>query len=96
MLSSVVSSAMAPSSGLSYQAEPFENTTVASNVAVPLNELFKRLVESGIFSSLSETKKPEEEEKKAPEVLLVSFDKPETLRMYIYFCIVNLVLFINI
>ncbi|XP_016845567.1 uncharacterized protein LOC100121761 isoform X2 [Nasonia vitripennis] len=81
VLSSVVSSAMAPSSGLSYQAEPFENTSVTSTAAVPLNELFKRLVESGIFSSLSETKKPEEEEKKAPEVLPVAFDKPETLKI---------------
>lgn len=82
---------MAPSSGLSYQAEPFENASVTPTASVPLNELFKRLVESGIFSSLSETKKPEEEEKKAPELLLVTFDKPETLKMYkIYFSMLTL------
>ncbi|KOX70870.1 Pre-mRNA cleavage complex 2 protein Pcf11 [Melipona quadrifasciata] len=47
VLSSALPSAMAPSSGLSYQAEP----------------------------------KPEEEEKKEPEIIPVSFDKPETLKV---------------
>ena len=75
---------MAPSSGLSYQAEPVENpATTAPPLSLPLNmnELFQRLVETGIVSNLSEQKKPEEEEKKEPEIIPVSFDKPETLKV---------------
>ena len=76
---------MAPSSGLSYQAEPVENpATTAPPLSLPLNmnELFQRLVETGIVSNLSEQKKQEEEEeKKEPEIIPVSFDKPETLKV---------------
>lgn len=84
VLSSALPSAMAPSSGLSYQAEPVENpATTAPPLSLPLNmnELFQRLVETGIVSNLSEQKKPEEEEKKEPEIIPVSFDKPETLKV---------------
>ncbi|XP_034938196.1 uncharacterized protein Pcf11 isoform X2 [Chelonus insularis] len=97
MLSSVLSSAMAPASGLSYQAEPAEKSAATSTPApilpanLNLNELFQRLVETGIVprptSSTAETKKPEgetEEEKevkKEPEVIPVCFDKPETLKI---------------
>ncbi|OAD61193.1 Pre-mRNA cleavage complex 2 protein Pcf11 [Eufriesea mexicana] len=84
MLSSVLPSAMAPSSGLSYQAEPAENPpTTAPALSLPLNmnELFQRLVETGIVPNLSEQKKQEEEEKKEPEIIPVSFDKPETLKV---------------
>jgi pre-mRNA cleavage complex 2 protein Pcf11 len=83
VLSSVVTSAMAPSSGLSYQAEPVENIPApAPTITLPqnLSELFQRLLETGIVSSLNESKKLEEE-KKAPEIIPVSFDKPETLKM---------------
>lgn len=84
VLSSVVPSAMAPSSGLSYQAEPVENPPApAPTLALPLNltELFQRLVETGIVptGNMSEAKK-REEKKKEPEVIPVSFDKPETLK----------------
>lgn len=84
VLSSVVPSAMAPSSGLSYQAEPVENQTApAPAITLPLNltELYQRLVETGIVSNLFETKKSEEEDKKEPEIEPVTFDKPETLKM---------------
>lgn len=82
ILSSVLPSAMAPSSGLSYQAEPVENSP-APAPALPLNmsELFQRLVETGIVPNLTEQKKQEEEEKKDFEITPVSFDKPETLKM---------------
>ncbi|XP_016845564.2 uncharacterized protein LOC100121739 isoform X3 [Nasonia vitripennis] len=83
VLSSVVPSAMAPSSGLSYQAEPVENLPVVAPLlatSVDLNTLFQRLVETGIVPNLTETKKPEEEEKKEPEIISATFDKPETLR----------------
>ncbi|XP_053999708.1 uncharacterized protein LOC128887631 isoform X2 [Hylaeus anthracinus] len=84
MLSSVLPSAMAPASGLSYQAEPAENTTAATpalSLPLNMNELFQRLVETGIVPNLSEPKKQEEEEKKEPEIIPVSFDKPETLKV---------------
>ncbi|XP_014218937.1 uncharacterized protein LOC106647178 [Copidosoma floridanum] len=84
MLSSVVPSAMAPSSGLSYQAEPVENQpALAPAITLPLNlsELYQRLVETGIVSNLFETKKSEVEDKKEPEIVPVSFDKPETLKI---------------
>lgn len=84
MLSSVLPSAMAPSSGLSYQAEPAENPTVSAAPALSLSmsELFQRLVETGIIvPNLTEQKKPEEEEKKEPEITPITFDKPETLKM---------------
>ncbi|XP_066589743.1 pre-mRNA cleavage complex 2 protein Pcf11-like isoform X2 [Prorops nasuta] len=85
MLSSVLPSAMAPASGLSYQAEPVENPPpVVPTLSLPLNmtELFQRLVETGIVPSLGEQKKQqEEEEKKEPEIIPVSFEKQETLRV---------------
>ncbi|XP_015187887.1 PREDICTED: uncharacterized protein LOC107072450 isoform X2 [Polistes dominula] len=84
ILSSVLPSAMAPSSGLSYQAEPIENpptTTPALPLSLNMNELFQRLVETGIVPNISEKKKTEEEEKKEPEITPVSFDKPETLKI---------------
>lgn len=73
---------MAPSSGLSYQAEPVENPP-AITLPLNLNELFQRLVETGIVPNISENKKveEEEEEKKEPETHPVNFDKPETLKM---------------
>lgn len=82
MLSSVLPSAMAPSSGLSYQAEPAENSP-APAASLNMSELFKRLVETGIIvpNNLTEQKKPEEEEKKEPEIIPISFDKPESLKM---------------
>lgn len=46
-----------------------------------MNELFQRLVETGIVPNITEQKKQEEEEKKKPEITPVSFDKPETLKM---------------
>ncbi|KAG7198467.1 hypothetical protein KM043_005849 [Ampulex compressa] len=84
MLSSVLPSAMAPASGLSYQAEPVENPAApAPALSLPLNmsELFQRLVETGIVPNLTEQKKQEEEEKKDSEIIPVSFDKPETLKV---------------
>ncbi|XP_032680257.1 uncharacterized protein LOC116848371 isoform X2 [Odontomachus brunneus] len=84
MLSSVLPSAMAPSSGLSYQAEPAENPSVSAAPALSLSmsELFQRLVETGIIvPNLTEQKKPEEEEKKEPEITPITFDKPETLKI---------------
>lgn len=84
MLSSVLPSAMAPSSGLSYQAEPVENSpaSAAPALSLSMNELFQRLVETGIIApKLTEQKKPEEEEKKEPEIIPITFDKPETLKM---------------
>ncbi|XP_076641398.1 pcf11 cleavage and polyadenylation factor subunit isoform X2 [Halictus rubicundus] len=84
MLSSVLPSAMAPASGLSYQAEPAENPPAAApalSLPLNMNELFQRLVETGIVPNLTEQKKPEEEEKKEPEIIPVSFDKPETLKV---------------
>ncbi|XP_020280817.1 uncharacterized protein LOC109853274 isoform X2 [Pseudomyrmex gracilis] len=80
ILSSVLPSAMAPSSGLSYQAEPVENPS-ASVTTLNMNELFQRLVETGIVPNITEQKKQEEEEKKKPEITPVSFDKPETLKI---------------
>jgi pre-mRNA cleavage complex 2 protein Pcf11 len=82
VLSSVVPSAMAPSSGLSYQAEPVDNLPAAiPTLTLPLNlnELFQRLVETGIVPNLVETKKQEEEKKQ--EIISISFDKPESLKM---------------
>lgn len=89
VLSSVIPSAMAPSSGMSYQAETVENApsvTPAVPVQLSLDQLLQRLIESGLVpgavSDLTETKKPEEEqEKKVPEVDPSSFDKPETLKL---------------
>ncbi|KAL6259064.1 hypothetical protein P5V15_008985 [Pogonomyrmex californicus] len=82
ILSSVLPSAMAPSSGLSYQAEPVENPPVpAPTLPLNMSELFQRLVETGIVPNLMEQKKQEEEEKKEPEITPVSFDKPETLKI---------------
>ncbi|XP_076676323.1 pcf11 cleavage and polyadenylation factor subunit isoform X2 [Andrena cerasifolii] len=84
MLSSVLPSAMAPASGLSYQAEPVENPSAAApalSLPLNMNELFQRLVETGIVPNIPEQKKPEEEEKKEPEIIPVSFDKPETLKV---------------
>lgn len=82
ILSSVLPSAMAPSSGLSYEAEPVENPSApAPTLPLNMNELFQRLVETGIVPSLVGQKKQEEEEKKEPEISPVSFDKPETLKM---------------
>lgn len=81
ILSSVLPSAMAPSSGLSYQAEPAENSSAPTTLPLNMNELFQRLVETGIVPNLTEQKKQEEEEKKKPEITPVSFDKPETLKM---------------
>ncbi|KMQ93559.1 pre-mrna cleavage complex 2 protein pcf11 [Lasius niger] len=82
ILSSVLPSAMAPSSGLSYEAEPVENPPApAPTLPLNMNELFQRLVETGIVPSLLEQKKQEEEEKKEPEISPVSFDKPETLKI---------------
>ena len=96
VLSSMIPSAMAPSSGLSYQAEPAVESAPAPAPAVhfPINltELFERLVQTGIVSNLVETKKTEEEgeeEKKAPEAPTISFDKPETLKMCVIFYIIN-------
>ncbi|XP_011684445.1 PREDICTED: uncharacterized protein LOC105447883 isoform X2 [Wasmannia auropunctata] len=82
ILSSVLPSAMAPSSGLSYQAEPVENSPApAPTLPLNMSELFQRLVETGIVPNLTEQKKQEEEEKKEPEITPVSFDKPETLKI---------------
>ncbi|XP_071642109.1 uncharacterized protein Pcf11 isoform X4 [Temnothorax longispinosus] len=82
ILSSVLPSAMAPSSGLSYQAEPVENPSApAPTLPLNMSELFQRLVETGIVPNLSEQKKQEEEEKKDTEITPVSFDKPETLKI---------------
>ncbi|EFN78884.1 Pre-mRNA cleavage complex 2 protein Pcf11 [Harpegnathos saltator] len=83
MLSSVLPSAMAPSSGLSYQAEPAENPSVsAPALSLSMSELFQRLVETGIIvPNLTEQKKPEEEEKKEPEITPITFDKPESLKI---------------
>ncbi|XP_025986831.1 uncharacterized protein LOC105195218 isoform X2 [Solenopsis invicta] len=82
ILSSVLPSAMAPSSGLSYQAEPVENPPApAPTLPLNMSELFQRLVETGIVPNLTEQKKQEEEEKKEPEITPVSFDKPETLKI---------------
>ncbi|XP_070159553.1 pre-mRNA cleavage complex 2 protein Pcf11 isoform X3 [Polyergus mexicanus] len=82
ILSSVLPSAMAPSSGLSYEAEPVENPPApAPTLPLNMNELFQRLVETGIVPSLMEQKKQEEEEKKESEISPVSFDKPETLKI---------------
>src|SRR5436190_22727224 len=53
ILSSVLPSAMAPSSGLSYEAEPVENPPApALTLPLNMNELFQRLVETGIVPSL--------------------------------------------
>lgn len=83
----VLSSALlapASSSGLSF-GEPAEKGTSAATPALTLplnmNELFQRLVETGIVPNLTEQKKPDEEEKKEPVILPVSFDKPETLKV---------------
>ncbi|XP_014476852.1 PREDICTED: uncharacterized protein LOC106745607 isoform X2 [Dinoponera quadriceps] len=82
MLSSVLPSAMAPSSGLSYQAEPAENSSAAAALPLSMSELFQRLVETGIIvPNLTEQKKPEEEEKKEPEIIPITFDKPESLKI---------------
>jgi len=71
---------MAPSSGLSYQAEPVENPS-APTLPLNMSELFQRLVETGIVPNLTEQKKQEEEEKKESVITPVTFDKPETLKM---------------
>ncbi|XP_017892802.1 uncharacterized protein LOC108632624 isoform X2 [Ceratina calcarata] len=84
MLSSALPSAMAPSSGLSYQAEPVENPAAAApalSLPLNMNELFQRLVETGMVPNLAEQKKQEVEETKEPEITPVSFDKPETLKV---------------
>ncbi|XP_051175876.1 uncharacterized protein LOC127291029 isoform X2 [Leptopilina boulardi] len=82
MLSSVLPSAMAPSSGLSYQAEPAENPpTQAPVLNLNMDELFQRLVETGIVANLSEPKKQEEPEKEKPEIIPVSFDDDKTLKV---------------
>ncbi|KAK0166875.1 hypothetical protein PV327_004349 [Microctonus hyperodae] len=88
MLSSAVSSAMAPSSGLSYQAETMEKPPTPPKPVLPLNlnlnELFQRLVETGMVPRLpaTDTKKVEEEPvKKEPEIISVNFEKPETLKI---------------
>lgn len=77
---------MAPSSGLSYSAEPsVENVPAAAapaTLSLTLNELFQKLVQTGMVPSVLEAKKPEEKEKeKEPVVIPVSFDKPETLKV---------------
>uniref|UniRef100_V9IHJ6 Uncharacterized protein n=1 Tax=Apis cerana TaxID=7461 RepID=V9IHJ6_APICE len=67
MLSSALPSAMAPSSGLSYQAEPAENPPAAApplSLPLNMNELFQRLVETGIVSNLSEQKNKKRKKRK--------------------------------
>ncbi|XP_014235867.1 pre-mRNA cleavage complex 2 protein Pcf11-like isoform X2 [Trichogramma pretiosum] len=83
VLSSAVPSAMAPSSGLSYQTDlTIENASALSaQLPLNLNELYQKLVETGIVTNLLEPKKPEEEEKKIEETVQVSFDKPESLKL---------------
>ncbi|KAF7987800.1 hypothetical protein HCN44_003663 [Aphidius gifuensis] len=99
MLSSALSSSMAPSSGLSYQAEHTNdnnitnnniinnNSNIQNNPILPLkldmNELFQRLVATGIVPKVdnSDIKKTNIETKKEPEIIAVSFDKPETLKI---------------
>ncbi|XP_020708436.2 uncharacterized protein LOC105686821 isoform X2 [Athalia rosae] len=83
ILSSVLPSAMAPASGLSYQAEQGENTATAPTLPLNLNmdELFQRLVATGIVPTLNTEQNKKEEEEKEPEIIPVSFDKPETLKL---------------
>ncbi|XP_033212729.1 uncharacterized protein LOC117170223 isoform X2 [Belonocnema kinseyi] len=84
MLSSVLPSAMAPSSGLSYQAEPVENPPAPPpvlNLNLNMDELFQRLVETGIVANLSEPKKQEETEKEKPEIIPVSFSDDKSLKV---------------
>ena len=59
--------------------------TVSPALALPLNmnELFQRLVATGIVPNLPEPVKTEDEEKKAPAIIEVSFAKPETLKVYV-------------
>ena len=90
VLSSVMPSAMAPSTGQTYQAEPTENAPAPTPaVAMPLDvsTLFQRLVETGIVPShrYLGAKMPEEEEKMEPEVNPATFDRPETLKTYVFY-----------
>ncbi|XP_011308584.1 uncharacterized protein [Fopius arisanus] len=87
MLSSALSTAMAPASGMSYEAEPTDKKTPAAPVLplnLNLNELFQRLVDTGIVPKITgaaaEVKK-ESEVKKEPEAPLILFEKPETLKL---------------
>ncbi|XP_015117848.1 uncharacterized protein LOC107041696 isoform X2 [Diachasma alloeum] len=87
MLSSALSTAMAPASGMSYEAEPTDKPIPAAPVLplnLNLNELFQRLVDTGIVPKITGAAadvKKETEVKKEPEAPPILFDKPETLKM---------------
>ncbi|XP_043289393.1 uncharacterized protein [Venturia canescens] len=74
-----------PTSTVPYKAEITEATTTPAppvlTLPLNMNELFQRLVETGIVPNITGQKKPDEEEKKEPVILPVSFDKPETLKV---------------
>ncbi|XP_063987411.1 uncharacterized protein Pcf11 isoform X2 [Diachasmimorpha longicaudata] len=85
MLSSALSTAMAPASGMSYEAEPTDKASPAPPVLplnLNLNELFQRLVDTGIVpkitGAIADVK--EVEVKKESDTPLILFDKPETLK----------------
>ena len=88
MLSSALPSAMAPNSGLSYEAEnPPSAPGALQNVDV--NVLFQQLMENGVFDLF--TQKNEEklekkvEEKKVEEKKeIVSLSNPDTIKMYAF------------
>lgn len=91
VLSSVVPSAMAPSSGMSYQAEPMENPpskTPPLTTSLNLGDLLLKLVDVGVVRNQAEPKKQDtekEKKKKELQVVTVTFDKPETLKSLVLF-----------
>lgn len=85
MPSTLAAPIVSPNSSVPYKTEITEITTtqVPPALTLPLNmtELFQRLVETGIVPNITGPKKQDEEEKKEPAILPVSFDKPETLKV---------------
>lgn len=88
MLSSALSTAMAPASGMSYEAEPTDKATFPPPMPalnLNLNELFQRLVDTGIVPKITgaaaEVKKVEEPVKKVVSAPVIIFNKPETLKL---------------
>lgn len=84
---------MAPSSGMSYQAEPMENPPIKTPpLTAPLNlgDLLQKLADVGTVRNQTESKKQDKEkekEKREPPVVPITFDKPDSLKLLVLFFI---------
>lgn len=81
---------MAPSSGMSYQAEPMENPPAHTPpLTNPLNlgDLLQKIVDVRNPMESKKQDKEKEKQQKAIKIIPVTFDKPETLKLLVLFII---------